>query len=61
MICLVTLYLGIFAQFFIIIFLFGISATILNSVWMYREDRKFRERGLLRYLHGEYKEKQGAA
>jgi hypothetical protein len=28
---------------------------------MFREDKKFRERGLLRYLHGEYKEKHGAS
>lgn len=57
-VCLATLFLGIFVEFFMVIFLICITMTVLNSVLMFQEDLKYRRRGILRYVDGGGKESQ---
>jgi len=46
------LFLGIFSAAFFLIFLFCFVMTFLNSIWGFRDEKKYNKRGLLRYFNG---------
>lgn len=55
----ICLALSVLAQVFFVFFLFTITMTFFNSVWMFMEEKRYSKRGILRYVNGSTAKKRG--